>query len=279
MIIALFPNLAKNHTKKIALEIRDFLLSHGVQVVTEEEKAAELNVPSLAQFDPKEINFLISLGGDGTILRIVHSHANITAPMVGINMGGLGFMADITLKEIYPCLEDILKGNFTVQERLAIEGRSASNSSFAINEIVIHRGKNPSLIELLIKVDGRYLNTFAADGLIIATPNGSTAYSLGAGGPILTPDLDAFVITPISPHTISNRPIVINADKEIEVEYVSQHDPIEVNYDGYVHHTLSKGEIFHIFASKRRFRLVTFPYHDFFSTLRSKLGWAGKMKV
>ena len=112
----------------------------------------------------------------------------------------------------------------------------------------------------------------------MATPNGSTAYSLGAGGPILTPDLDAIVITPISPHTISNRPIVINADEEIEVEYVSPYEPIEINYDGYVHHTLSKGEILHIFASKRKFRLVTFPHHDFFSTLRSKLGWAGKLK-
>ena len=155
MIIALFPNLAKNDTKKIALEVRDFLIGHGVQVVTEEEKAAELEVPSLESFDPKEIKFLISFGGDGTILRIVHRYPNISAPVVGINMGGLGFMADITLKEIYNCLEDILKGNFSVQERLVIEGRIADNSSFAINEIVIHRGKNPCLIELLIKVDGR----------------------------------------------------------------------------------------------------------------------------
>lgn len=279
MIIALFPNLSKNHAKKIALDIRNFLQEKGVQVIAEEEKAQELNVPSLSQFDPNAIDFLITLGGDGTILGILHRHPQIKAPILGINLGGLGFMADVTLDEVIPCLQAILDGRFSIQERLVISGKTDTFDSFAINEVVIHRGKNPSLIELLIRVGGLYLNTFSADGLIISTPNGSTAYSLSAGGPILTPDLEALVITPISPHTISNRPIVVSADKEIEVEYVSQYDPIEINYDGCEQYSFSKGEILRVTPSPRKFRLVNFPQHDFFSTLRRKLGWSGKLKI
>lgn len=279
MIFALFPNLAKKNSKKTTLEISEFLKSKGVKIVTSEDKAQELNLPSLSTVDPKEISFMVSLGGDGTILSVAHRHSEITAPIVGINMGNLGFMADITTDEIYPRLEDILEGNFTIQERLMIQGNTEEKDFFAINEIVLHRGKNPFLIELLIRVDGFYLNTFSADGLIISTPNGSTAYSLAAGGPILTPDLDAFVITPISPHTISNRPIVIKGNSKIEVEYVKGHESVEVNYDGFVHHTISKGAFFKVSASKRKFRLVNFKKHDFFSTLRKKLGWAGKSKI
>lgn len=279
MIIAIFPNLSKNHAKKTAFDIRDFLQKKGVQVIAEEEKAEELNVPPLSQFDPKAIDFLITLGGDGTILGVLHRHPQITAPILGVNLGGLGFMADVTLDEVIPCLQAILDGRFAIQDRLVISGKTDTFESFAINEVVIHRGRNPSLIELLIRVGGLYLNTFSADGLIISTPNGSTAYSLSAGGPILTPDLEAFVITPISPHTISNRPIVVSADKEIEVEYVSQYDPIEINYDGFEHHSFSKGEIFRVNPSPRKFRLVNFPQHDFFSTLRCKLGWSGKLKI
>lgn len=278
MIFALFPNLAKKNSKKTTLEISDFLLAKGVRIVTADDKAAELNLPPLSSCDPKEVSFMVSLGGDGTILSVAHRNSEITAPIVGINMGNLGFMADITTEEIYPRLQDILDGNFAIQERLMIQGNSEDKDFFAINEIVIHRGKSPFLIELHLRVNGLYLNTFSADGLIISTPNGSTAYSLAAGGPILTPDLDAFVITPISPHTISNRPIVIKGNTEIEIEFVTGHDQVEVNYDGFVHHTLSKGTNFCVSASKRKFRLVNFKKHDFFSTLRKKLGWTGKLK-
>lgn len=278
MIIAIFPNLAKKQTKQTALDIISFLKARQIQVVTEEEKAEELGIPSLNNFPANEINFLISLGGDGTLLQVLHRHADLPAPIVGINMGGLGFMADITVDEIYPRLQDILDGNFNVQERLMADGFLGDKSYFAINDIVIHRGKNTSLVELLIRVGELYLSTYSADGLVISTPNGSTAYSLAAGGPILSPDLDAFVITPISPHTISNRPLVIKSDQEIEVEYHSDYDPVEINYDGFAHHSLSKGDVLKVRASRRKFKLVSFKKHDFFSTLRKKLGWAGKLK-
>lgn len=279
MIIALFPNLTKNHTKKIALDIRNFLIEKGVTVVAEDEKAKELEVTPISEIQPDQIDILISLGGDGTMLRVLHRHSELKAPIIGINMGSLGFMADVPLEKIYPSLSALLSGAYVSQERLVIEGKINDSTSFAINEVVVHRGKNPSLIELLIRIDGIYLNTFSADGLIISTPNGSTAYSLAAGGPILTPDLDAILITPISPHTISNRPIVIKADKEIQIELVSEHEAVDVTYDGIVQQSLSSKEILRVRPSDRKFRLVSLDQHDFFATLRTKLGWSGKLKT
>lgn len=279
MIIALFPNLLKNHTKQIAIEIKNLLLSRGVQVVAEDEKAKELGVIPLSNVNPNDISYLISLGGDGTLLRVIHRHPELNAPIIGINLGGLGFMADIPLEEVSSSINALLDGKFVSQERLIIEGRIYDSGSFAINDVVVHRGKNPNLIELLIRIDGVYLNTFSADGLIISTPNGSTAYSLAAGGPILTPDLNAIVITPICPHTISNRPIVIKADKEIQIELVSEHESVDVNYDGIAQQSLSRGETLRIKPSRNIFRLINLNMHDYFSTLRTKLGWSGKLKT
>ena len=279
MIIALFTNPEKNHRKPIVDEIRDFLIARGVRVVAEESAAASFGVESLSQIDPKTVDFIISLGGDGTILRIFHTHPELDAPLMGINLGSLGFMADITLEEVFPSLENLLNGNHHIQNRMMIQGEIHNqNSNFAINDIVIHRAQNPFLIELAIYVDGDYLNTFSADGMIVATANGSTAYSLSSGGPILTPELDALILTPICPHTISNRPIVLMPKNEIEVRYLNEADPIEITYDGHSRVVMRSGERLRIRRSPRTFRLVTMFHYDYFSTLRTKLGWTGKLK-
>lgn len=262
------------------MEIKNFLIDKGAIVVAEEEVAKEFNIPDIATIPPEDINFMISLGGDGTILRLIHKHPNVLAPVIGINLGGLGFLADIPIDDIYPSLEDVLNGNYTIQERLMMEGEtSLGQKCMAVNDIVIHRAKNPSLIELTISVDGNFLNTFSADGIIFATPCGSTAYSLAAGGPILTPELEALIITPISPHTISNRPIVLLPKKEIQVQYISPYEPLEVTNDGITRFSLATGEDFLIRPSKRVFRIVKLERHVYFSTLRTKLGWAGKLKL
>lgn len=279
MIIALFPNPSKSETKSVALGVYAFLVNHGVTVVVEEEEAATLGLPPLSSVPLDDIDFLISLGGDGTILRLAHRHPELTAPILGIKMGGLGFMADIPVDDIYPSLQDLLEGRYVVQDRVMMEGgREGSPSDFAINEIVFHRSPNPCLVDLSLHVDGLYLNTFSADGLIISTPGGSTAYSLAAGGPILTPEIDAYVITPISPHTLSNRPIVLRPKQQIEVRYLSPYLPIEVIYDGLHCVHLETGKAFDIKPSLRKCRLVCLTRHDYFSTLRSKLGWTGTLR-
>lgn len=276
MIIALFPNIKKKTAKNLALGIREFLMSHNVTVVADDADADYIEAQPLSSIDKKDIDFLISMGGDGTILRLIHKHPELEAPVIGINLGHLGFMADVPISDIYPSLQDLLNGAFHIEKRIMMEGRTVKGEKcFAVNEMVIHRSKNPSLIELAIHVDGTYLNTFAADGIILSTPSGSTAYSLAAGGPILAPELDAFVLTPISPHTISNRPIVFMPNQDIQVQYLSERDPVEITFDGFAKHNLRTGEVFHISKSTRYFNLVNFLRRDYYSTLRSKLGWAG----
>jgi NAD+ kinase len=278
MKIALFPNVTKKTARSLALGIREFLHSRKIEVYTDDENAEHLQATPLSQVDPKEIDFLVSMGGDGTILRLFHHHPDLDAPIVGINLGSLGFMADIPISEIYPSLQDIINGDYKVEERIMMEGMTLRGEGcVAVNEMVIHRAKNPSLIELAIHVDGNYLNTFSADGIIIATPSGSTAYSLAAGGPILTPDLNAFVLTPICPHTISNRPIVFMPHNEVQIQYLSEHDPVEITFDGISRFSLKTGEVFQVKKSKRTFKLVNILRRDYFSTLRTKLGWSGKL--
>lgn len=277
MVIALFPNEKKQPSFVLAAHIREFLENKGITVAAEDEKALQIGAVPLSSVDPEKIQFLIVMGGDGTILRISHQYAHLNAPILGINLGHLGFMADVPAADILPSLSDILKGNYTIDHRLAIEGTVQNKKMRAVNDIVIHRASNYSLVELSIHVDGVYVNTFLSDGIVIATPNGSTAYSLAAGGPILSPLLDAVVITPICPHTISNRPIVLTAENQIEIKYLSPYDPVEVRSDGLEAHFLSTGDTLRVTKSAQPFKLVNLSRHEYFSTLRTKLGWSGKL--
>lgn len=280
MFVFLYRNTIKNRSKNIAVGVREFLSSHGAQVVAEDEEQDVIGTQRLSDVDPNSIKFTITLGGDGTILQMVHRHPDIIAPIVGINLGSLGFMADIPITEIYPSLKELLSNNYTVEERIVMEGHGpGSETCFAVNEITFHRAKNASLIDIAIHIDGTYLNTFTADGVIVSTPNGSTAYSLAAGGPIVTPELDAYIITPISPHTISNRPLVLMPHHEVQFQYISELKPIEAVADGLTTIEIVTGEVFYIRKSKKKFLLVKLPHHDYFATLRSKLGWAGKMRA
>lgn len=279
MFVFLYRNRLKSQSKNIALGILEYLTNRGATVFIEDDESVELEGTPLSQADPNAIEFMITLGGDGTILRAVHSYPQINAPIVGVNLGSLGFMADIPLSDIYPSLQDLVNQKYTIEERMMMCGHTFKDQScFAVNDITFHRAGNVSLVDLAIHVDGSYLNTFSADGIIFATPCGSTAYSLAAGGPILSPSIEAFILTPISPHTISNRPIVLMPKKEIQVQYISELSPIEVNADGIDRFQIHTGEVFYIKPSERKFKLVNLPHHDYYATLRSKLGWTGRMR-
>lgn len=279
MIIALFANMQKQESYTVAKQIVQFLQEKNVHIVARDDEATDLSVPPLSSVAPGSIDCLISLGGDGTILRLVHHFPHLQAPILGINLGHLGFMTDIPLSDLYPSLDDLASGRYKVEERIMMEGVGGTcERCFAVNDIVIHRGQNPALIDLSIHVDGVYLNTFSADGIIISTPNGSTAYSLSAGGPILTPNLNAFVITPISPHTITNRPIVLMPKEKIDIQYLSAYNPVEISYDGFSRHALATSEVFSITKSERTFKMVQLSRSDHFSTLRTKLGWSGQVR-
>lgn len=280
MIIALFSTYhKKKESIELAIGIQEFLSKQGVLVVAQDEEANKIHAKPLSSVDPEKIDFLISLGGDGTILGLVHQYDYLSAPILGINLGHLGFMADVPLSDLYASLQDLLSGAYKIHERVIVQGQSdRGESCFAVNDIVVHRAQNPSLVELAIHIDGVYLNTFEADGIILATPNGSTAYSLAAGGPIISPDLEALVLTPISPHTISNRPIVLTASQEIQIQYLSDYGPVEVCADGLTRHQLHTKEVLRIYRSNKKFKLVSLLRRDYFSTLRTKLGWSGKLR-
>lgn len=266
MIIALMLNTAKKEAEKIGSHVKEYLQKQGVDVVGVEEAA--------------QVDYVISIGGDGTILRIFHRYPQLDDPILGINLGSLGFLADVPLSDIDQALEKLAQGRGHVEERMVLQGQTSKGLVYqAVNDFVFHRGQNPSLIELAIYVEGKYCNTFSADGVIIATPVGSTAYSLAAGGPILTPDLQAIVITPICPHTISNRPIVVGASSKIRIEYKSSLKPVEVSHDGISCHSLEAHEGFEISLSPRKFRLISVNQQDSYATLRTKLGWAGMLKI
>lgn len=273
-MIALFPNEKKKHSFEIALKIRAFLENQGVEVVAEDEKAPLIGAKPISSVDQSRIKFLISMGGDGTILRLCHRYSHLDAGVLGINLGHLGFMADVPEEDIFPSLNDLLKGAYTIDERVMLETEGLR----AVNDIVIHRAHNYSLIELSLEIDDVYVNTFTADGIIIATPNGSTAYSLAAGGPILSPNLDAIVITPICPHTISNRPIVVSSEKKIRLKYLSDYGPIDVRADGLDAICLKSSETVTIQRTSRNFKRVNLLRHEYFSTLRTKLAWSGKLR-
>lgn len=278
MKVALLPKVHTENVKKLTQQVIDFLTDKGVMVILDDEHADLFHLPALSNCDLSEIQFLISMGGDGTILRLLHRYKNFNIPIIGINTGHLGFMADIPASDIYPSLTDLLDGAYEIENRLVLEASWDEKQSFAINDVVIHRSQNPNLVELAIKVDQKHVNTFEADGIILATPNGSTAYSLAAGGPILMPKLEAMVLTPICPHTISNRPIVLSGEHEVEIQYLSPCDPVEVVIDGIQMTKLRTGSSLKIKTYEKPFKMVSLGRHDYFSTLRTKLGWVGKLR-
>lgn len=279
MIVALFPPPTGSDTKNLCQTIIQFFQKHSITIVAENAAAKALKIPPLSSVPPSEIKFLISMGGDGTILHLAHTYPHLDAAILGINLGHLGFMADVPTSDLLPSLEDFLKGAYTIENRLIIEGVAPDGKrSYAINDFVLHRAHNPSLIQLSIYLDDLYLNTFEADGVILATPNGSTAYSLAAGGPILSPGLDGMVITPICPHTISNRPIVLTSSHELRMEYLSEYPKIEVIVDGLQTFYLTPKSSFKFKKSAKTFRLVNLNRRDYYSTLRTKLGWSGKLR-
>src|SRR3989304_1327540 len=279
MIIALFPSRQKEKAKNLAKELFAFLTQKGITVVIDETCAKELGAKAISEVPLEKIDFFVSLGGDGTILGLMHKYQYFDTPIFGINLGHLGFMADVPHSEALSGLAELLDGNYRISDRVMLEGtKDSGQHCFAVNDIVIHRGRNPHLVEISLQVDGLFLNTFVADGVILSTPNGSTAYSLAAGGPILSPDLEAIVLTPISPHTISNAPMVLTANQEIHIQYLSPYHPVDVSADGSANFPLKTDEILRVKRSAKKFCLVSLLRHDYFSTLRTKLGWTGKLR-
>lgn len=276
--IGLYTKDLEPSTISLAQKIVSFLKERDVSVFAEADAAKLLNVSTLSHEMLPQLICMLSLGGDGTILRLHKRFPNCTTPVIGVNLGSLGFLADIPVTSCFESLDKILEEQYHIAPRMILEGTLQNGVMTVINEFSIHRSSSPFLIDLSIHVDGRYFNTFSADGVIISTPLGSTAYSLSAGGPIIDPDVKAIVITPICPHTISTKPVVLVPQDSITISCQTKGARAEVNYDGTVGPILSPEDTFTIRISTQTFNMIRLQESDFFSTLRTKMGWSGTFK-
>jgi NAD+ kinase len=262
-------------------QLSEVLRRNGVGVLMEEATAqASRHVPdgtfTLDAF-ASNADLTIVVGGDGTLLHCARLMAERGVPLVGVNLGRLGFLTDIPARELVSAIEALLQGQYTREERLLLAGevRRAKQKLFgtlAMNDIVMSRGAMGSMIEFAVTVDGEFIYTLRADGLIIASPTGSTAYALSAGGPILHPALSAIALVPISPHTLSNRPVAIRSTSQVEVTLVRGADA-RANFDVQSHFALEPGDVVAVAGASKPAILLHPPGYRYFSMLREKLRW------
>lgn len=227
---------------------------------------------------PSQVEIILVLGGDGTLLSLVRLMGNRKVPILGVNLGGLGFLTEITLKELYQVLEGALKGELASDWRMLLNVRVHRKGKLiatysVLNDAVINKGAVARIIDLETSIDGHYLTTFRADGLILSTPTGSTAYSLSAGGPIVYPSLHSLIITPICAHTLTNRPLVLPEGMNVRVKLKSKGGDVLLTLDGQVGFALEDEDVVEIEKARNRICLIRTPTRDYFDILRTKLKW------
>lgn len=265
-----------------------WLTARGVEAVYESDTATLAGAAAhgartmTREALPCEVDLIVVLGGDGTLLavgaRIAQSGRDV--PILGVNFGSLGFLTEIRIEELTPSLERVLDGTAAFEER-AMLAASASrttgevDSRIVLNDVVFTKGALSRMIELSVSVNGGFVTRVKADGLIIASATGSTAYNLAAGGPIVHPLVDALVLTPIAPHTLTNRPVVIPGSAEVEVRPQANGamEDVFVTYDGQSGYPLNEGDVVRVHKSERTLRLVKAPARGYFEVLREKLKW------
>ena len=267
--------------RELMAEIGSFLAQQGCQV-TLEARTADLT--GLDQFPATDIDGIgtgcdlcVVVGGDGTMLGIGRQLAQWGTPLIGINQGRLGFITDIPLDEYRQVLPDMLAGAFEEDHRPLLLGRVLRGGqcvfeAFAMNDVVVNRGAASGMVELSVEVDGHFIANYRADGIIVATPTGSTAYSLSAGGPLLHPQLPGWSLVPISPHTLSNRPIVLADPGQITIEIVGGRDA-NASFDMQLLTSLHHGDRIVVRRSEHRVRFLHPKGWSYFDTLREKLHW------
>jgi len=232
----------------------------------------------------KRADLVIVVAGDGTFLNAARSLVDLDVPLLGVNLGRLGFLADVMPAEMTDRLQELFAGEYEEESRFLLDARVVRDGKevfhgSALNEVVAHKWHIARLIQFETYINDRLVNTQRSDGLIVATPTGSTAYALSGGGPILHPGLDAVVLVPICPHTLSSRPLVVSADSEIEIRMVSSAEQPEAQLtcDGQMTLELAPADRIIIGQKKQRLRLVHPRGHDYFATLRAKLHWAREL--
>jgi NAD+ kinase len=271
----------------VLAEVAGWLEGQGVRAVFETETAVLAGVPpgrptTTRDQLPKACDTIVVMGGDGTLIGMAGriAHAGVDVPIVGVNFGSLGFLTEITLQELYPTLEAVLAGTASIDVRMmlhaqTLRGGQVSAERLVLNDVVVTRAAMSRIIELSVAVDGQRVMQVRADGLITATPTGSTAYNLAAGGPIAHPAVDAILLTPIAPHMLTNRPLVIPGTSTIDImsRLDGSADDVFVTFDGQSGHPLEADDVVRIRRASRPLRLVRASSRTYFDVLRQKLKW------
>lgn len=261
---------------QVLRSLKTWLEERGIVCVLEEVAANKLNagpgVPREAL--PGCVDLIIVLGGDGTLLSIAHVAALAKVPVVGVNMGRLGFLTEVQVEEIWLTLEAYLSGREDIiSQRWLLETRYHDKVFYCLNDVVINKGAVARMIQMALEVDGKKVAMLKADGLIISTPTGSTAYSLSAGGPIIQPYIPAIILAPICPHTLTFRPMVISSESEVRIQLLTGGEEVYLSLDGQRGILLMKGDVIVARRAAVELQLISSPGRNFFDLLQDKLGW------
>lgn len=258
----------------------NWLKTLGVEVVFDDNLAKKVKGEGkpLSEANISQVGLVVVLGGDGTFLSAARLIRNGDVPILGVNLGGLGFLTAFSLNELYPVLEKILSGRFETESRMMLNSTIVRKDEVlaeysVLNDVVITKAAIARIIDLETSINEYYLTTFKADGLIISTPTGSTAYSMAAGGPIVVPSLHAIILTPICPHTLTNRSIVVPDSAEIRVIIRSKKEGVFLTFDGQVGQSLKAGDLVKIKKSEHSLRMIKSSFKDYYEVLRTKLLW------
>ena len=284
MTIGIIPNITKSEVNEIIERIISEIVKNGLDYVLS-DSILNTSADLLKKFDHNKIvsldklsnmsDMVVSIGGDGTMLNTAYTVRGSGTPILGVNFGKLGFLAEFDIESFSEFMSDVKTSNYIIEERVALVGTGAGlpESLYAINDLVIDKGSWSKMIELTVFVDDEYVTTFSADGIIVATPTGSTGYSLSTGGPIVNPQADVITLSPIAPHTLTMRPLVISDRQKITIKANSQYDTIQVSSDGQRVNFIKPPATICIEKSDKPVKLVHSKKNNYFETLRKKLFW------
>ena len=283
--VGLVVNYEKEKTRETACRIIDWLNSKKLKVCIEENMGKKIGKQELdcpIEKFLKKVDLIISLGGDGTLLRAARLAAAENIPVFGVNLGGLGFLTQIGIDDLEKSLEKLYQEKYFLDERMmltcSVERRGKEVKKFtALNDVVIGKGAFARIICLDTYINNDYVVTYSADGLVVSTSTGSTAYSLSAGGPIVDPNINSIILTPICPHTLSARPFIIGENDQVKITLESSEEKIMVTIDGQEGFILKPKDEVIIKKSGHKARLITFKEKSFYAILREKLRWSGQI--
>lgn len=291
MLIGIIANITKEKVFDVVSTFLTKLKNNNIDYLLTKslfEENNKLKIELYEDFitDDKEIyeksDVIISIGGDGTMLATAYNAQFYDKPVLGVNLGKLGFLVEANIDQMDKVIADLKNRNYKIEERMLITGEVEgyiAEKFFAINDIVIDKGGWPKMIELTVWVDGEYVTTLSADGLIVATPTGSTGYSISVGGPIVSPRTDVITLSPISPHSLTVRPLVLPGDQEILIKADSPHTTVQVNCDGQRSYMFPPPMEIKIKKSQRPLKLIHTSLTTYFETLRNKLMWGIDLRI